>query len=182
MVKDSEKKGKKPSKAEEVEQTKKTSKENMKKGPIVNWEAKEYIPRDKNAGWYVGLAIVSLVLIALSVLFQSWTFAILIVLSAIVLVLYSVRPPRVLHYSLGTKGLSEGNKLYPYEEYKSFGVLKEGDNFAIVLTPRKRFSPGVKVYFPQEAGEEIVDAFGARLPMEEVKLDFLDKMVNFLRI
>ena len=28
----------------------------------------------------------------------------------------------------------------------------------------------------------IVDALGARLPMEEVKLDFLDKIVNLLRI
>jgi hypothetical protein len=153
-----------------------------KKSEIINWDAKEYIPREKNAGWYVGLVIVSLVLIALSILFGWWTFAIIVVLSAVVLVLYSVRPPRVLHYSLSSNGLSEGEKVYAYEEYKSFGVLKEGDNYAIVLTPRKRFAPGVKVYFPQESGEAIVDAFGARLPMEEVKLDFLDKIVNFLRI
>ncbi len=153
-----------------------------KKSEIINWDAKEYIPREKNAGWYVGLVIVSLMLIALSILFGWWTFAIIVVLSAVVLVLYSVRPPRVLHYSLSSNGLSEGEKVYAYEEYKSFGVLKEGDNYAIVLTPRKRFAPGVKVYFPQESGEAIVDAFGARLPMEEVKLDFLDKIVNFLRI
>ena len=30
--------------------------------------------------------------------------------------------------------------------------------------------------------DAIVDALCARLPMEEVKLDFLDKIVNFLRI
>ena len=152
------------------------------KNEIVNWDAKEYIPREKNVGWYVGLVIVCLVMIALSVLFGWWTFVIIVVLSGVVLVLYSVRPPRVLHYSLSNKGLSEGDKLYAYEDYKSFGVLKEGENYAIILTPRKRFSPGVKVYFPQESGEVIVDAFGARLPMEEVKLDFLDKIVNFLRI
>ena len=149
---------------------------------IVNWQAKEYIQREKNGGWYVGLVVVSLGLIALSVFLQWWTFTALVVLSAVCLVIYSVRPPRELHYSLSNKGLSEGNRLYDYAEYKSFGVLKEGTNFAIVLTPRKRFSPRVTVYFPEERGEEIVDAFGARLPMEEVKRDFLDKLVNFLRI
>ena len=149
---------------------------------IVNWQAKEYIQREKNVGWYVGLVVVSLGLIALSVFLQWWTFTALVVLSAVCLVIYSVRPPRELHYSLSNKGLSEGNRLYDYAEYKSFGVLKEGANFAIVLTPRKRFSPRVTVYFPEERGEEIVDAFGARLPMEEVKRDFLDKLVNFLRI
>jgi hypothetical protein len=48
--------------------------------------------------------------------------------------------------------------------------------------PRKRFSPAVTVYFPKEKGEEIVDVFGARLPMEEVKLDLIDKIVRKLRI
>lgn len=152
------------------------------KTDIINWDAQEYIVREKNTGWFVGLAVVCLVFIAASIFLGWWTFAILVLLCGITLVLYSVRPPRVLHYSLGSKGLSEGNKLYEYDLYKSFGVLKEGENFAIVLTPRKRFSLGVKVYFPAENGEAIVDAFGARLPMEEVKLDFLDKIVNFLRI
>ena len=58
----------------------------------------------------------------------------------------------------------------------------DGDYFAIVLNPRKRFSGRVRVYFPAEQGEQIVDAFGAHLPMEPVKLDFLDKLINFLRI
>ena len=154
----------------------------VKKNETVNWDAREYIPREKNTGWYVGLVIVCLVLVGVAIWLSWWTFAILVVLSGVALVVYSVRPPRVLHYSLGNKGLSEGNKLYNYEDYKAFGVLRENEHFAIILTPRKRFSPGVKVYFPEEHGEAIVDAFGARLPMEEVKLDFLDKIVSFLRI
>lgn len=60
--------------------------------------------------------------------------------------------------------------------------MREGNHFAIVLTPRKRFSPRVTVFFPEAQGEAIVDAFGARLPMEEVKLDMLDKLIKFLRI
>ena len=149
---------------------------------IVNWEAEEYLQRKKGAGWYVGFAIVVLGLVVLSVVLKWWTFTALVVLSAVALLLYAVRPPRKLHYSLSDKGLSEGNNLYSYEDFKSFGMLQDGDKFAIILTPRKRFSPRVTVYFPQESGEEIVDAFGMRLPMEEVKLDFLDKIVRMLRI
>ena len=88
----------------------------------------------------------------------------------------------MLRYSLSNKGVCEGDKLYEYSEFKSFGILKEGEHFAIILTPRKRFSPRVTVYFPAAQGEEIVDAFGGRLPMEEVKLDALDKLIKFLRI
>ena len=148
----------------------------------VSWQAEEYVTREKNGGWYVGLIVVGLVLVALSVWLQWWSFTALIVLSVIALLMYAVRPPRKLNYSLTDEGLKEGEKLYKYEEYKSFGVLQDGARFAIVLTPKKRFYPAVTVYFPEKSGEQIVDAFGAKLPMAEVKLDFLDKLVRMLRI
>ena len=48
--------------------------------------------------------------------------------------------------------------------------------------PKRRFGTRVTVYFPESQGEQIVDMFGERLPMEQVKLDVLDKLVRFLRI
>jgi hypothetical protein len=98
------------------------------------------------------------------------------------LLIYVVRPTRKIKYSLSAKGLTEGDREYIFEDYKSFGILQDDTNFAIVLTPRKRFSPSVTVYFPKDKGEEIVDMFGLRLPMEEVKLDMIDKLVRLLRI
>lgn len=149
---------------------------------IVEWQAEEYISHEKNAGWYVGLVAVGLVLSGVSVWFRWWSFTALIAVAVFALVVYSVRPPRKLRYALDSDGLVEGDKLYKYEDFKSFGVLRDGAHFAIVLTPRKRFSPAVTVYFPEASGEKIVDAFGMRLPMEEVRLDMLDKLVKFLRI
>lgn len=154
----------------------------MAKADVISWEAEEYIVRDKNAWWYVGLVAVGLILSGVAILFQAWTFLAVIILSVVALIVYAMRPPRMLHYTLTQKGLSEGERLYEYGEFKSFGILREGNHFAIVLIPRKRFSPRVTVYFPESEGEAIVDAFGARLPMEEVKLDMLDKLIKFLRI
>lgn len=138
--------------------------------------------RDKTAWWYVGLIAVGLILSGISVWLQWWSFLAVVILSVVALLIYATRPPRVLRYSLSNKGISEGDKLYEYSEFKSFGILQEGEHFAIVLTPMKRFSPRMLVFFPQAQGEEIVDAFGERLPMEEAKLDALDKLIKFLRI
>lgn len=148
----------------------------------INWEAEEYIVREKNSWWYVGLVAVGLVLSGIAILLQAWTFLAVIVLSVVALIVYAMRSPRMLHYSLTNRGLSEGDRFYSYDDFKAFGILREGNHFAIVLTPRKRFSPRVTVFFPEAQGEAIVDAFGARLPMEEVKLDVLDKLIKFLRI
>ena len=149
---------------------------------IVNWEAREYIEYKKNAGWYFGFVLVVVAFSALAVFLQLWTFLVLIIVAAIALLTYTVRPPRLLHYSLSDKGLSEGNNLYTFDQFKSFGVLNENNHYCIILVPKKRFGMRVRVYFPEAEGEQIVDVFGARLPMEPVKLDMLDKLVRFLRI
>lgn len=154
----------------------------MAKTQPISWQAEEYIVRDHNAGWYIGLFIVGAGLIALSIWLKWWTFLILVVLSIVTILISNLRPPRKIQYTLDNDGLKEGDRLHKYEEFKAFGILKEGSHFSAVLIPKKRFGLSVKVYFPGDSGEVIVDALGARLPMEQVKLDFLDKIVNFLRI
>ena len=148
----------------------------------ISWEAEEYIAHEHNTLWYVGLLVVGVGLCVLSVVLKWWTFLILVILSVITILISAIRPPRKIHYRLDKTGLYEEKSLHKYEEYKAFGILKEGSHFSAILIPKKRFSPSTKVYFPGTNGEEIVDMLGSRLPMEEVKLDFLDKIVNFLRI
>ena len=148
----------------------------------VSWDAQEYVVRDKNGAWYTGLVIVGLALIALSIWLQWWTFAVLVAVSVVALIVYSVRPPRMIHYELSHECLREGEREYKFADFKAFGVMQEGAHFSIVLVPRKRFAPQVTVYFPEANGEAIVDLFGAHLPMEEIRLDVLDRVVKFLRI
>lgn len=149
---------------------------------VVNWEAREYIEHKKNAGWFWGLGGVVILLSALAIIFQQWTFLVLIIVAAVTLLVYVTRKPRILHYSLSSQGLSEGNNLFTFNQFKSFGILNEENHYSIVLMPKKRFATRVVVYFPKAEGEQIVDIFGAHLPMESVKLDLLDKLVRFLRI
>ena len=148
----------------------------------ISWEAEEYLVRDRNTWWYVGLFVVGVALCALSVFLNWWTFLILIILSIVAILISTFRPPRKIKYSLNKEGLIEGTTLHKYEDFRAFGILKEDNHYSAVLIPKKRFALNVKVYFPEGSGEAIVDHLGARLPMEEVKLDFLDKIVNFLRI
>ena len=148
----------------------------------ISWQAEEYIVRDRNAWWYLGLFVIGGGLCVLSIFLGWWTFLVLIILSIITILISAFRPPRTINYTLNKDGLTEGNNLHKYEDYKAFGILKEGPHFSAVLIPKKRFGLSTKVYFPESNGEVIVDMLGAHLPMEEVKLDFLDKIVNFLRI
>ena len=148
----------------------------------ITWDAEEYIVKSHNGWWYFGLFIVTAGLSALAVWLQGWTFLALIIVSAITVLIFNLRPARKIHYTLGSEGLEEGKIKHPFTNFRAFGIIKEDSKYSAVLIPKKRFGINVKVYFPEGSGEAIVDALGARLPMEEVKLDFIDKIVNFLRI
>jgi hypothetical protein len=152
--------------------------------PPVTWSASEYIHLEKDALWYVLFAVVVLALIATDVfLLKSWTFSLLVIVMAVAVVVYARRPPRTLQYALSIKqGLYIGEKLYRFADYKAFGLIRDGEHHSIMLIPVKRFAPGVSVYFPEDAGERIVDILGARLPMQTLKLDVIDVLVRRLRL
>lgn len=149
----------------------------------VYWQATEYIHRDRDLKWFVIFGLVVAVMLVISVwLMQAWTFAVLIVVMAAALLVYTRRPPAVINYALSRKGLYINDSLHVFDEFKSFGVLRDDGEFSIVLIPRRRFQPALTVYFPENSGEAIVDMFGARLPMYEPQLDFMDRLVRKLRL
>ena len=152
--------------------------------PPITWTAEEYVHLDRSPIWFVLFAIIVLGLVAVSIfLLKSWSFSILIVVMAAALLVYIRRPPRTLTYALSpVQGLYVGEKLYTFDEFKAFGLIQDGPRYSIMLIPRKRFAPGVSVFFPDDAGERIVDILGQRLPMETLKLDMVDVIVRKLRL
>lgn len=149
----------------------------------VHWQATEYIERGKNTLWFVMFGVVIVVLMAIAIfLMNSLTFAILVPVMAVALLVYIRRPPRVLNYTLSRQGLHVNDRLYSFSEFKGFGVIHDGEEYSVMLIPVKRFHQGVSVYFPEESGEAIVDMLGARLPMQELHLDLVDAVLRKLRI
>lgn len=149
----------------------------------VRWQAYEYIQRNKNRTWYILFGLVCVILIAVAIfVIQSFTFAVLIPVMAAALIVYSRRPPRLLDYTLSQQGLHINDQLYSFVNFKGFAVIHGDDEYSVLLIPIKRFKPGVSVYFPEEAGEAIVDMLASRLPMQELHLDLVDRIIRKLRI
>jgi len=149
----------------------------------VQWQAPEYVQERRSPWWFIGFWVVTALLMAVAFfILQSWSFAILVPAMAAALMIYSHRPPRMLNYVLSAKGIYINDQLHPMGSFKSFGVLREESIPSLMLIPTKRFRPGLTVYFPVELGEAIVDLLGQRLPMQELRLDAIDRIVRKLHI
>ena len=150
---------------------------------IVNWQAQDLIIGDKGKVWYIGFAIIVSAFCAFAVIVQAWSFLALIVVSAIgIITLRKADHAQIISYSLSTHGIYMGETFHSYGEFRAFGVRKDLGVYSIVLLPKKRFSPSTIIYFSKEDGEKITDIIGARLPMEEVKFDFIDRIIHKIKL
>lgn len=169
--------------AQQLEQQEVPADEENDDTVLIRWEAPEYAHHERNMGWYVVFGVVTLVLAVVAILIiKSITFAILVPVMAVALFVYTQHAPEVLRYTLSRKGLHVNDKLFTYNQFKSFGIVDHNGMHSAVLVPRKRFQLGQTVYFPAEVGEQLVDMLAARLPMKELQPDALDRLLARLHL
>ena len=151
-------------------------------GDDISWTASEFIAHSKNPGWYVILAVASLILtLVIYVLTKDKVTAVAIVIASLLFGIMASRQPRELEYSVGIDGIHIGPKFYPYSVFKSFSVMQEEGIESIWFMPLKRFMPGLSIYFAPDQGQKIIDVLSEYLPFENRKLDLIDGLMHRLR-
>ena len=150
----------------------------------VRWSYIEDVSQKKGFFWYLVILLVAAGLVAVDIFFlRSYSFSVLILVMVAALFIYYRRPPQQIDYTVSpAHGLYVGEKLYKFGEFKSFGVISDAGESFIKLIPVKRFGLGLSVFFPLEMGEQVVDLFGAVLPMDQLKLEFIDTLIRKLRL
>ena len=147
----------------------------------INWQSDDSQKREFSNKWYICMAIGFLALLALAIfLIKSWSFVVLLAVSALALIVFIRRPGKPVHYSLSPDGVSIDGVNRPLDEFKAFGLITNlNGSFKIGLIPTKRLSPTLEIDINNpEEGEKIVDFLGARLPMKELELNFIDQIVQ----
>ena len=88
----------------------------------LSWSALEYEEKERSQDWFWALGIIVATSSIASIIFGNYFFAALLVLSGILLGFFAVKKPDIVTYELNTKGLKIRNRLYLYENIKSFWV------------------------------------------------------------
>lgn len=148
----------------------------------ITWQSKEYTQHEKSPLWYIVLGVVVIALMGIAIWLGAWSFAVLVPVMVVALMVYTHRPPQVINYTVSEQGLFINDTLHPMGEFKAFAVGQELEHHTLVLVPVKRFRPAIKVFFPQEVGEQLVDMIGAYLPSQDFRVDMFDKIIQKLHI
>lgn len=148
----------------------------------ITWTASEFIAHQKTPLWYLSLGVAAAVLaVIVWLLTKDVVSPAVIIIGALLLAIYGARQPRQIQYRLDQKGIHVGSRQYAYQEFRSFSIIPEGAFNSIVLTPLKRFSLLLTIYYAPEDEQKIVALLSERLPMEPRRKDAIDRLMWRIR-
>lgn len=158
----------------------------------ISWTATESINHDHSIKWYWMLILAFVVVAALLVALKifnvfDWMTTIttgIMLLAMLVAILVSTKKPyQEINYRLTGDGVYVRDKLSPYSDFRAFGVTQlDNGMWQLSLIPVKRFGMAVTIFIDANQGEQIVDELGAHLPMEEIKPNFTDKLIDRFKL
>lgn len=95
------------------------------KGILHEWEAPEFTKYEKDVYWTAILAIGSIAITIFFLLTKNYIGALVIAMLAILVYVYSKKEPRLIRFAITPMGIKIENKLYKFEELKSFWIFYE---------------------------------------------------------
>ena len=99
------------------------------------WQDYEYEFYEKSRDWYWLWGIIALLIIILAVVLKDLHLALVIFLGAVIILIYSRRPPLLISFGLMKRGVKVHKNLFSYDKIKSFWV-DEDKNELIIETDR----------------------------------------------
>ena len=159
----------------------------------IAWFAPEYEEKERSKDWFWALGIIVATSSIAALIYENYFFALLLVLSGLLLGFFAVKKPEMVHYELNNRGLKIGSRLYPYENMKAFwvqargllepGVEMEGMHFKPILFVKSErvFMPILSIAIEEEMASDIHTAFREKgIPEEEMREHISDKIMEGL--
>jgi hypothetical protein len=94
----------------------------MEANEKLSWSALEYEEKERSKDWFWALGIIVVTSSIAAIIFGSYFFAALLIISGVLLGFFAIKKPDIIDYELTDRGLKIRTHFYPYENIKSFWV------------------------------------------------------------
>ena len=147
----------------------------------ITWDAPEHRHIENSNDWYWALGIIALCGAVAAFFFGNFLFALVILLGSAVVALRTVKPPKVVPFMVGNRGVRVGERLFPYSALVSYRV-DEDDLFGptLLLKAKQIHLPLIVMPLPEEYVDDIEDLLRERLPEDDLEEPLGHKLLEIL--
>ncbi len=90
---------------------------------LFSWEVEEYERHERSKFWYIAAIAIALILLLFAFFTANILFAVIIVITSLVIILHDGQEPQKVQVSITDEGIVVGKKFYDYDEIKNFSVV-----------------------------------------------------------
>lgn len=113
---------------------------------IFSWTIDEYERHERGPVWYAIAFILGVSLVLYAMVTQNFLFAVILIMTGVIIGLSTMREPRKVLFQLTTRGVVIGNEFTPYKDLKSFWIFYEPPHVKnIYMDYRNPITPHLKV-------------------------------------
>ena len=150
----------------------------------ITWDVEEMPLRARGFSWYAIAFLIALGGIYFAFTEENYLFVVILFLSYTLLMYAWNRTPRTVLFEVNQDGiLIEGKKSYLYADFRGFAILELPSSRLLVLQPKQKAKPYLKVPLPSEDTdhkvEEFLTNFLKRIEYEESLSDVLLRLIGF---
>lgn len=146
----------------------------------ISWSALEYEEKERSVDWFWALGVIVVAGSIASIIWGNYFFAILLILSGLLLGYFAIKKPENIFYEMNSKGLQIKTRIFPYEDIKAFWI-QESPKETLFIKSSRMFAPMLSIPITKELGEQIKTImFSKNIQEEEMKEHFSEKIMENL--
>jgi hypothetical protein len=107
----------------------------------IEWEAPDREERVHSPDWYWAVGIVALSITVAAILLENTLFAVLVIISTVVLFLRSLQKPQVVRYELTSRGFWVNKEFRPFTALDSFWIADLSPEPKLILKSKGLIAP-----------------------------------------
>jgi len=149
----------------------------------IEWETESFESHHRDWRWYLVAAVLLLLVLAYAIYSHRWLLSAVVVMVGVALYLSGRMSPEKISCRIDNQGVKVGDKLFTYDQIKSFWISKTVDTIKLNLISVQRFMPVISLLLLSGMEEAVRAALGSRLPeSSNRKDDWIDRIGRILRI
>lgn len=134
----------------------------------IEWSASEYNHKERSNDWFWGLGLIAILACILAIWIHNYLFAIFILISGASLMLFNIRHPQEIKFSITTGGLTLGKDKYEWKSIQGFNIKKNNGNSKLIIKTNKYFLPIYTIVIPDDLTSQIREELTKVTPNIEI--------------
>ena len=142
----------------------------------IEWKAYDRIQQTHSPHWYWAVGIIALSITVTAIILHNTLFAILVVISTIVLFLRTMQKPRLISYEITNRGVWFDKDFSPFTAFEAFWIDEEEREPKLILKAKGLIMP-LSIISLQEIDSQTVREFLQQYVVESELHEPLSKRV-----